>query len=131
MSQNNEEIQNTLTDLQVKYDKLERKYHYIMNLVNTNTDRNIDLKDRFFSSQGNGFILDNNFDFDAGLKVSGDFIDDEKEQYAHMIACALNNYSEMKKNNDKMLTAIKEIQSFIFNNSTNLPIEIIDKIKNY
>jgi hypothetical protein len=42
------------------------------------------MEDRFFSINQDGFITDNNFDFDAGLKLSGDFVNDEKYRYAAM-----------------------------------------------
>ena len=59
--------------------------------IYTNTDRIITMDDRQFSYEGNGYIQDNNFDFDAALVVSGDFIDDEKDRYAEMIVGVLNN----------------------------------------
>lgn len=59
--------------------------------VFTNGDRKMTMKGRTFTVEGDDFIIDNNFDFDAGLKVSGDFVDGEKRQYAEMIAAALNS----------------------------------------
>lgn len=59
-------------------------------MVFTNGDRKMTMDGRVFSVHEDGFISDNNFDFDAGLQVSGDFVDDEKRQYAEMIAAALN-----------------------------------------
>jgi hypothetical protein len=58
--------------------------------VHTNGDRTMSMKDRNFTSEGNGYIQDNNFDFDAGLRIDGDFVNDEREQYAQMICNALN-----------------------------------------
>ena len=58
--------------------------------VHTNGDRTMNMKDRNFTSEGNGYIQDNNFDFDAGLRIGGDFVDDERDQYAQMICNALN-----------------------------------------
>lgn len=59
----------------------------------TNGDRKMTMEGRTFTVESDGFILDNNFDFDAGLKVSGDFVDDEKQQYAQMIASVLNAHT--------------------------------------
>ena len=56
----------------------------------TSGDRCMSMKDRIFTLEGDGFILDNNFDFDAALKVSGDFVNDEKNQYSKMIINVLN-----------------------------------------
>lgn len=61
--------------------------------VFTNGDRNMTMERRTFTVESDGFILDNNFDFDAGLQVSGDFVDDEKRQYAEMIAGVLNAHT--------------------------------------
>jgi hypothetical protein len=58
--------------------------------VHTNGDRTMSMKDRNFTSEGNGYIQDNNFDFDAGLRIGGDFVNDERDQYAQMICNALN-----------------------------------------
>ena len=58
--------------------------------VYTNGDRTMSMKDRNFTSEGNGYIQDNNFDFDAGLRIDGDFVNDELDQYAQMICNALN-----------------------------------------
>ena len=58
--------------------------------VYTNGDRTMSMKDRNFTSEGNGYIQDNNFDFDAGLRIDGDFVNDERDQYAQMICNALN-----------------------------------------
>lgn len=81
--------------------------------VSTNTNREMTLKDRFFSAHAD-FVADNNFDFDAGLLVSGDFVGEEKNEYARMIACTLNDYAkqaaqieELAAQNQQMVEAIK------------------------
>lgn len=56
----------------------------------TNGSRAMNMEGRIFSVEGEGFILDNNFDFDAGMLISGDFVADEKNEYAQMICAALN-----------------------------------------
>ena len=53
-------------------------------------DEAFSMKDRNFTREGNGYIQDNNFDFDAGLRIGGDFVNDELDQYAQMICNALN-----------------------------------------
>lgn len=58
--------------------------------VFTNGDRKMTMEGRVFTASADGFITDQNFDFDAGMQVTGDFVDDEKRQYAEMIAGALN-----------------------------------------
>ena len=62
----------------------------------TNTDRSMTMDGRVFSLRGDGFICDNNFDFDAGLRVSGDFVDEESQRYAGMIASVLNEHLALR-----------------------------------
>ena len=50
----------------------------------------ITLGNRHFELVGADFIQDENFDFDAGLKLSGDFVEGQKALYARMICAALN-----------------------------------------
>lgn len=57
----------------------------------TNGDGAFTMKNRNFTHDGKGYIQDNNFDFDAGLQVSGDFPEGGKKAYAAMIASALNS----------------------------------------
>ena len=61
--------------------------------VFTNGDRRMTMGGRTFTFEGDGLIFDNNFDFDACLRVSGDFAGDEKQQYAQMIVEVLNSHS--------------------------------------
>jgi hypothetical protein len=61
--------------------------------VYTNTEHGVTMQERNFSYDGNGWIQDNNFDYDAGWKVTGDFIGDDKDQYCQMICDALNSYT--------------------------------------
>ncbi len=68
-------------------DKLDSRIKEIF----TNGDRSMTMDGRVFTAAENGFISDQNFDFDAGLQVSGDFIGNEKQQYAEMIASSLNS----------------------------------------
>lgn len=58
--------------------------------LHTHGDRSFTMKDRNFSYCGNGWIQDNNFDFDAGWKITGDFVDDDKDNYSKMIVDVLN-----------------------------------------
>ena len=62
----------------------------------TNTDRSMTMDGRVFSLRGDGFICDNKFDFDAGLRVSGDFVDEEIQRYAGMIASVLNEHLALR-----------------------------------
>jgi len=59
-------------------------------MVFTNGDCKMTMDGRVFTAHEGGFISDNNFDFDAGMQVSGDFVENEKQQYAEMIVAALN-----------------------------------------
>lgn len=86
-----------LKSAMTKIRELENNLLEIKRKIYTNGERKITMEDRFFSIEGDGFILDNNFDFDAGLQVSGDFVDDEKNEYAQMIVSALNTVSECDK----------------------------------
>lgn len=72
--------------------KQAEEIEHLKRIIFTNTDRSMTMSDRFFVAQEGGFISDENFDFDAGLQVSGDFVDDEKAKYAQMITCTLNDY---------------------------------------
>ena len=85
------EVLEILKNQQLRIAKLEtinRNYH---NIIYTNTDRKMTMEHRFFVVDSDGFVLDNNFDFDAGLQISGNFVDDdEKYAYAQMIAASLN-----------------------------------------
>lgn len=107
-----------------KISRLERTLKNYRDLVHANAGGVIDLKNRFFTVQENIFILDNSFDFDAGLKVSGDFIDDQKKEYAHMIANALNNYNQLQKENEEMKKLLADLKS----HSANLPKEIAELV---
>jgi hypothetical protein len=62
----------------------------------------------FLGEASKGFILDNNFDFDAGMQLSGDFLEGEKEQYAKMIINALNEYPSLVKDRERLQFAISE-----------------------
>jgi hypothetical protein len=55
-----------IASLKEERDNLRRK-------IFTNTTGELTLDNRFFTIEGPDFILDNNFDFDAGFNVSGDF----------------------------------------------------------
>lgn len=58
----------------------------------------ISMKDRYFNLLDDNFISDNNFDFDAGLRLDGDFESDtQKRAYAEMIANALNEAAKRAK----------------------------------
>lgn len=78
---------------QARAEQAEKRLHELRVKVFTSGDRVLSMKGRTYTVEGDGFVLDNNFDFDAGLSVSGDFIDDEKQQYARMIAAALNSHN--------------------------------------
>ena len=73
--------------------------------THTNRDREMTMKDRCFTVDADGFISDNNFDFDAGMRVSGDFVGDEKRRYAEMIAAVLNAHAHPV--NARLLDALK------------------------
>ena len=73
-----------------KLEDMQRRLKATQEPVYTNGDRTMTMKDRNFTSEGNGYIQDNNFDFDAGLRIDGDFVDAERDQYAQMICSALN-----------------------------------------
>ena len=75
-------------------EKAENSLNELMSKVFTNGDRSITMSGRTFTVEEGGFISDQNFDFDAGLRVSGDFVDDEKQRYAQMIASVLNSHNK-------------------------------------
>lgn len=53
-------------------------------------DGSVTLANRHFELVGDDFIQDENFDFDAGLKLSGDFSEGQQQRYSQMICAALN-----------------------------------------
>ena len=63
-----------------------------VNQVNyTNTNHGFIMQDRNFEYLGNGYIQDNNFDYDAGLRISGDFPENGLNEYSKMICKHLNS----------------------------------------
>ena len=73
---------------------LTKKHNALKKTVFTNTNREVTIRNRFFTAHDDG-VADQNFDFDAYLHIDGDFIDDEKKRYAQMIACTLNDYGRL------------------------------------
>jgi hypothetical protein len=81
-----ESLRAEVASLKEERDALRRK-------IFTNTNGEFTLENRTFSIEGFDFILDNNFDFDAGFNVSGDFGGDAKRRdYMQMICNALNSH---------------------------------------
>ena len=62
--------------------KLKAEVAALRAMIFTSGDRSMTMEGRAFTVMENGFIGDNNFDFDAGMRVTGDFVGDEKQQYA-------------------------------------------------
>jgi hypothetical protein len=58
--------------------------------IYSNSDHGFVMKDRFFTYAGRGYIYDNNFDYDAALSVTGDFINNQIDDYCKMIVSHLN-----------------------------------------
>ena len=73
--------------------KLKAEVAALRAMIFTSGDRSMTMEGRTFTVMENGFIGDNNFDFDAGMRVTGDFVGDEKQQYAEMIAEVLNRHN--------------------------------------
>lgn len=119
-----EELELKLKELTQKHETLERKWINLHLTINTNTNREMVMRDRFFTVEQNTFVLDNNFDFDAGLKVSGDFVDDEKLRYAQMIASTLNNYNRIEQENIKLKEYLQQAKQYL----TDLPAEVLSLI---
>jgi hypothetical protein len=85
-----------IASLKEERDNLRRK-------IFTNTTGELTLDNRFFTIEGPDFILDNNFDFDAGFNVSGDFGgDDKRHDYMQMICDALNSHSDTQRQNAEL-----------------------------
>lgn len=91
---------------------LTKKHNALKKTVFTNTNREVTIRNRFFTAHDDG-VADQNFDFDAYLRIDGDFIDDEKKRYAQMIACTLNDYgrlaTELAKYRDAPVVAWVEV----------------------
>lgn len=76
------------------------------------SDRKISMEVRTFTTMG-GYIQDEDFDFDAGLQVTGDFVDDEKSQYAQMIADVLNKHVELNQENEKLKAEVARLRNLM------------------
>lgn len=85
--------------------KIKADLRAIRQMIFTNTDRAMVIRNRFFRAVDDG-IYDENFDYDATLKISGDFCEGEKSKYATMIASTLNCYQAIEKDNESMSNAI-------------------------
>ena len=96
-------------------ERLKESVSAFKQMIFTNTDRSMTIQDRFFTAHEGGFVSDNNFDFDAGLQVSGDFVNNEKDRYAQMIACTLNDYSKQSAALKLAKEALSAASSFIAN----------------
>ena len=86
----------------------------------TNGDRTLTLDNRFFTVSDDGFISDQNFDFDAGMSVTGDFVGDEKVQYARMIADALNSHLDIVNESDRVLQNARTLATANHDNQVEL-----------
>ena len=73
--------------------KLKAEVAALRAMIFTSGNRSMTMEGRTFTVMENGFIGDNNFDFDAWMRVTGDFVGDEKQQYAEMIAEVLNRHN--------------------------------------
>ena len=83
-----------IEQLQAELAVMTEKRNNLRNTIFTNTNREMSLNGRFFRASAD-WVYDENFDFDAGFKLFGDFVDDEKNRYAQMIACTLNDYQNV------------------------------------
>lgn len=90
-----------LKNQQARIEKLEAANRAYKETIFTNTNRKITMEDRFFIVNEDGFILDNNFDFDAGWQITGDFVDGEKYEYAQMIVAALNKVAKEDRDEEQ------------------------------
>jgi hypothetical protein len=70
----------------------------------TNTNHGVTMQDRKFSCGDGANINDDNFDFDANLKVTGDFGEGQLREYVEMITFVLNSHVAL-------LERIKELES--------------------
>lgn len=86
---------------EAKIAKLEAANRAYKETIFTNTNRKMTMEDRFFIVNEDGFILDNNFDFDAGWQITGDFVDGEKYEYAQMIVAALNKVAKEDRDEEQ------------------------------
>lgn len=84
-------------------DRLRAELTRLRAMVFTNGDRKMTMEGRVFTANADGFISDQNFDFDAGMQVTGDFVDDEKRQYAEMIVSVLNATNPALPHDDSAL----------------------------
>ena len=76
------------------------------------SDRKISMEVRTFTAM-DSYIQDEDFDFDAGLQVTGDFVDDEKSQYAQMIADVLNKHVELNQENEKLKADVARMRNLM------------------
>lgn len=102
-----------LKNQQARIEKLEAANRAYKETIFTNTNRKITMEDRFFTVNEDGFILDNNFDFDAGWQITGDFVDGEKYEYAQMIAAALNKVAAEDRDEEqrRLIESLEDTES--------------------
>lgn len=95
------EVADLLRQQQARIEKLEAANRAYKETIFTNTNRKMTMEDRFFVVNEDGYILDNNFDFDAGWQITGDFVDGEKYEYAQMIVAALNKVAKEDRDEEQ------------------------------
>lgn len=95
------EVAEIIKNQQDRIEKLEAANRTYKETIFTNTNRKMTMEDRFFVVNEDGYILDNNFDFDAGWQITGDFVDGEKYEYAQMIVAALNKVAKEDRDEEQ------------------------------
>jgi hypothetical protein len=87
--------------------KLKAEVSALRAMIFTSGNRSMTMEGRTFTVMENGFIGDNNFDFDAGMRLTGDFVDDdEKRQYAEMIADVLNRHNAALRGDSGLIAGV-------------------------
>jgi DNA repair exonuclease SbcCD ATPase subunit len=125
----NQELRAEVASLKEERDALRRK-------VYANTDNGVTIDGRIFSVDGDGYIQDNNFDYDAGMKLSGDFGGaDIKQQYAQMICNTLNSHCPLTQQlvaaNTEVEALKSDLESYmrIANDATNEAEQLREELK--
>ena len=110
-----DEAADAIEQLIVDNSELTESNNGLRKTIFSNTNREVTLKNRFFVAHQDGFISDENFDFDAGMTVTGDFVDGEKFDYTQMIASALNSVAKADAEIERLKAEVRHLAQLVRN----------------
>lgn len=97
----------------------------------TNTEHGVTMQDRHFRVDGDCGIADENFDHDAGLRISRDFAEGDRLKYTQMICAVLNSHEKLKEAlqmeqalNLRYASALEKVMEFPYCEITQEALEV-------